>query len=204
MKDRPCLLIIGFNLVSSSSTLSLDPEITKQVIGRSGAHQLEDSASDLFCNKVGMISNDRTPAQDYLKCLLTPNHPLKAVCLRAVLSVFANSSRKCYMPEDYVYGIIGLLSLDIPRMQDPQLVWEAFLQELESLLIQLSEDESQGLTYFSISKKAKTFQLCNAKDMADVYSGVVTMEVNDWNIFMFNMMAVYQSTWFCGHSIKTR
>ncbi|KAI7875786.1 hypothetical protein K492DRAFT_28055 [Lichtheimia hyalospora FSU 10163] len=149
-----------------------------------------------------MLSNDRTPAQDYLKCLLTPNHPLKAVCLRAVLSVFANSSRRCYMPEDYVYGIIGLLSLDIPRMQDPQLVWEAFLQELESLLIQLSEDESQGLTYFSISKKAKTFQLCDAKDMADVYSGVAVMEVNDWNIFMFNMMAVYQSTWFCGHLIK--
>lgn len=189
-------------LVSSSTTSSLEPETIDQVIGTSGAHLLfnkETAGSDQYRYKVGIFSDDRTPAQYYLKCLLVPDHPLKAVCLRAALSVFANSSRKCYMPEDYVYGVLGLLSLDIPRMQDPQRVWETFIQKLEGLLIELSEDYYQGLSYFSITEKAKTFQLAEAKDMADVYSGLVVMELNNWNVSIFESMKMFQSRCFCCH-----
>ncbi|KAI7875155.1 hypothetical protein K492DRAFT_173718 [Lichtheimia hyalospora FSU 10163] len=34
-------------------------------------------------------------------------------------------------PVDYVYGVLGMLNIKIPRMTEPKAVWQIFLSELD-------------------------------------------------------------------------
>ncbi|KAJ8652919.1 hypothetical protein O0I10_011453 [Lichtheimia ornata] len=43
------------------------------------------------------------------------------------------SERRCYDPCDYVYGVLGMLRIKIPRMTDPNDVWRHFLSKLDDL-----------------------------------------------------------------------
>ncbi|KAI7887300.1 hypothetical protein K492DRAFT_189235 [Lichtheimia hyalospora FSU 10163] len=40
----------------------------------------------------------------------------------------------CTNPVDYVYGVLGMLNMKIPRMTDPEAVWQRFLSELDSCM----------------------------------------------------------------------
>ncbi|KAJ8654028.1 hypothetical protein O0I10_010364 [Lichtheimia ornata] len=52
---------------------------------------------------------------------------------RAVWSL-SGSKRRCYDPVDYVYGVLGMLRIKIPRMEDPNDVWRHFLSQLDDLV----------------------------------------------------------------------
>ncbi|KAI7874564.1 hypothetical protein K492DRAFT_222136 [Lichtheimia hyalospora FSU 10163] len=46
----------------------------------------------------------------------------------------SKSPRRCMDPVDYVYGVLGILQIKIPRMTDPQKVWQHFLYELDDYM----------------------------------------------------------------------
>lgn len=41
-----------------------------------------------------------------------------------------DSPRRCMNPVDYVYGVLGIFQLKIPRMNDPNAVWRLFYLNL--------------------------------------------------------------------------
>ena len=91
--------------------------------------------------------------------------------LRNVFEALESSSRVCAFPVDYVYGVIGMLELDVPRLDHPQDVWKAFLHELRKLLARLTEQD-EGCMWAKVVKD-ETFDLANAKNLGHVYSGLV-------------------------------
>lgn len=44
-----------------------------------------------------------------------------------------SSKRRCYDPADYVYGVLGMMQIKIPRMNDPNAVWWYLLSKLDDL-----------------------------------------------------------------------
>lgn len=44
-----------------------------------------------------------------------------------------SSKRRCYDPADYVYGVLGMMQIKIPRMADPNAVWRHLLSKLDDL-----------------------------------------------------------------------
>ncbi|KAJ8652914.1 hypothetical protein O0I10_011448 [Lichtheimia ornata] len=48
-----------------------------------------------------------------------------------LISSLSDSTRRCYDPCDYVYGVLGMLQIKIPRMEDPNEVWRCLLNELD-------------------------------------------------------------------------
>ncbi|KAI9321757.1 hypothetical protein BX666DRAFT_1905326 [Dichotomocladium elegans] len=50
--------------------------------------------------------------------------------LKLYLNSFATSQRKALYPVDYVYGVLGILDIDIPPMDDPKQVWHMFSEKL--------------------------------------------------------------------------
>lgn len=100
-----------------------------------------------------------------------------------LLFMFAQSSRRCMDPTDYVYGVLGLLQMDIPRMNDPHAVWTYFLSQVEDLVSSSSHDHHHrhrsGIHIPAItlvSERAKKFDLSKANNMADVYAGLLYVE----------------------------
>ncbi|KAI9316521.1 hypothetical protein BX666DRAFT_1951516 [Dichotomocladium elegans] len=47
-----------------------------------------------------------------------------------ILNLFATSQRKALYPVDYVYGVLGVLDIDIPRLEDPKEIWEIFSNKI--------------------------------------------------------------------------
>ncbi|KAJ8652602.1 hypothetical protein O0I10_011748 [Lichtheimia ornata] len=84
-----------------------------------------------------------------------------------LFDTFGKSSRQCMDPVDYVFGMFGMCPLDIPRMADPNAVWQLFLAKLEDLL---ANDDSPRTR---ISDRARHFDLAAAQNMADVYQGLL-------------------------------
>lgn len=84
---------------------------------------------------------------------------------------FGDSPRRCMDPADYVYGVLGVFQFKIPRMNDPNAVWQYFLSELEKYLetTGMKNDKFSGKRITGISDNAYRTDLWKAKDMADVY-----------------------------------
>ncbi|CDH54977.1 predicted protein [Lichtheimia corymbifera JMRC:FSU:9682] len=51
-----------------------------------------------------------------------------------IMGSLRRSKRRCYDPCDYIYGVLGMTRIKIPRMTDPNAVWRHFLSELDDLL----------------------------------------------------------------------
>ena len=51
-----------------------------------------------------------------------------------LLLSLGESTRRCMDPADYVYGVLGMLNIKIPRMTDPEAVWQSFLSELDNYM----------------------------------------------------------------------
>ncbi|KAI7874282.1 hypothetical protein K492DRAFT_42987 [Lichtheimia hyalospora FSU 10163] len=83
--------------------------------------------------------------------------------------------RSCYIAQDYVYGVLGILGWDIPRMDDMKNLWERFLSTLqhfsEYLLLQYlhGHEHFKKTLHVNISEGARLFALSDACYMADIY-----------------------------------
>ncbi|CDH48368.1 predicted protein [Lichtheimia corymbifera JMRC:FSU:9682] len=91
---------------------------------------------------------------------------IKWLNLSSLLRTWGNSPRRCMDPVDYVYGVLGILQFEIPRMDDPDAVWKLFLSEMDKHLG--SVHERFPLTR-RISDRAYQVDLRKAQDMRDVY-----------------------------------
>ena len=93
-------------------------------------------------------------------------------------------------PVDYVYGILGLFQLKIPRMTDPNAVWKRFLLELQGYLSDIKNEsfttrDLQGSIYVNsppkkilgIDERALQVNLLTARNMADVYKYLIKIGI---------------------------
>lgn len=93
-----------------------------------------------------------------------------------LLRTLGASTRRCMDPADYVYGVLGIFQLKIPRMTDSGAVWQHFLTEFDKYMERMKNKEV-GLegTIIGISDRARKVNLLEAKDMSDVYNGFLEM-----------------------------
>lgn len=88
------------------------------------------------------------------------------------------SHRRCMDPVDYVYGVLGILQIKMPRMTDPDQVWKRFLSELDNYMEM--EKMKEGIHHsgkrliFKICDDAYKVDLQKVKDMTFVYKGLLT------------------------------
>lgn len=90
---------------------------------------------------------------------------------------FSTCTRSCMDPVDYVYGVLGLLDLDITRMNDADLVWQTFLSKLNERLNRMIDQVTQGKVSFTINEEK--VDLTKATNMADVYKGLLKFQFDE-------------------------
>lgn len=90
--------------------------------------------------------------------------------------ILGKSSRRCMDPVDYVYGVLGVLQLDIPRMTNPDTVWQTFLSQLEKLIVRVKIPVNpKKPSNTTIDARAWNVDLRTAQSMADVYRYIAPM-----------------------------
>lgn len=112
-----------------------------------------------------------TQARDLTKRRLTQVNTLGFVDLIHSLGF---SKRQCMDPADYVYGVLGMLQIKIPRLKNHNVVWTRFLYELENFVNTLPEIPLASIV---ISESAHSLDICEAKTMSDVYNGMFTVRL---------------------------
>lgn len=98
-----------------------------------------------------------------------------------VIESFGTSPRRCMDPVDYVYGVLGVIPFDIPRMTDPKKVWQQFLSHLEKLIPPLKKRMASmrpQVKIQGINDRAYQVDLSTASNMADVYNNLIIVEVD--------------------------
>ena len=93
------------------------------------------------------------------------------------------STRRCMDPVDYVYGVLGMLQIKIPRMTDPKKVWQRFLFELDEYLDMaafkykdIHDHDSSIAKIIGIRKYAYSIDLTTVDCMGDVYGDILDIK----------------------------
>ncbi|KAI7878254.1 hypothetical protein K492DRAFT_180001 [Lichtheimia hyalospora FSU 10163] len=85
-----------------------------------------------------------------------------------LIASWGYSPRRCMNPVDYVYGVLGVFQFKIPRMTDPNAVWQRFLSEMDNYL-EMAGMSNNTLYGRKICDRAYQIDLRKARNMADVY-----------------------------------
>ncbi|KAJ8652565.1 hypothetical protein O0I10_011770 [Lichtheimia ornata] len=98
----------------------------------------------------------------------------KAEKFMLLILSFSQSTRHCMDPVDYVYGLLGIFQVKIPRLSDPNEVWNIFLSEIDKYMEDIKNVEfplvdSETARITGVTDRACQVDLRNAKNMADVY-----------------------------------
>ncbi|CDS10627.1 hypothetical protein LRAMOSA11113 [Lichtheimia ramosa] len=88
-----------------------------------------------------------------------------------LIKSLGRSTRCCMDPADYVYGVLGIFQMKIPRMADPNEVWKTFLAKLEEYLKNMY---GNAISRPRIIDRARHGDLRKARNMAHVYKGLLT------------------------------
>lgn len=78
-------------------------------------------------------------------------------------------------PVDYVYGVLGMFHFKIPRMNDPNMVWQLFLSELDNYMMDFKDKKFSWGRITGISDNAYQIDLLKAANMADVYNDLLVV-----------------------------
>lgn len=99
--------------------------------------------------------------------------------LYSLIMSWSESSRRSYFPEDYVYGVLGVFQINIPRMRDPNAVWQHFLYELDNYMetTDIKNETFLGKRIIGLSDRAYEFDLRKARDMVDVYQHLLEVKL---------------------------
>ncbi|CDH59381.1 predicted protein [Lichtheimia corymbifera JMRC:FSU:9682] len=94
------------------------------------------------------------------------------------------SRRSCMDPVDYVYGLLGIFQIRIPRMSDPSEVWRTFLFEMDNYMEDMKNEEVLSVDnekgkLVGIKDDAKQVDLRKARQIADVYKDFMYLEIYD-------------------------
>ena len=90
----------------------------------------EENVDD-YANLTEEWMREISQARAFNKHDVKENHARQFLFLLESLS---DSTRRCMDPVDYVYGVLGMLNIKIPRMTDPKAVWQRFLSELDNYM----------------------------------------------------------------------
>ncbi|KAJ8654564.1 hypothetical protein O0I10_009746 [Lichtheimia ornata] len=85
------------------------------------------------------------------------------------------STRRCMDPVDYVYGVLGMFHFKIPRMTDPNTVWQLFLAELDNYMMDFKDKKFSWGRITGISDNAYQIDVLKAKNMADLYNDLLVV-----------------------------
>ncbi|CDH52843.1 predicted protein [Lichtheimia corymbifera JMRC:FSU:9682] len=88
------------------------------------------------------------------------NESIKVQQLKSLdylLDLLAKSDRSCYYAEDYVYGLLGILGWDIPRLNDMDDLWNRFLSSLKGFAVKVLWPSIEE--YFQYSDRAPDYIL---------------------------------------------
>ena len=91
------------------------------------------------------------------------------------------STRRCMDPVDYVYGVLGMFNIKIPRMTEPKAVWHHFLSELDNhmdmagIKRELIHVAGRSGKIIGIQESAYEIDLQQVECMGDVYNEVLDM-----------------------------
>ncbi|KAI7881122.1 hypothetical protein K492DRAFT_207076 [Lichtheimia hyalospora FSU 10163] len=93
-----------------------------------------------------------------------------------LINALGHSTRCCMDPVDYVYGVLGMLQIKIPRMKDPDAVWQSFLCEFENYIYSYIKEKEYHRFYkiTGISDRAYQVNLLEVEHMGDVYKNFLT------------------------------
>ncbi|KAI7876099.1 hypothetical protein K492DRAFT_198732 [Lichtheimia hyalospora FSU 10163] len=96
--------------------------------------------------------------------------------LMFLMDTLGDSTRRCMNPVDYVYGVLGMLQIKIPRMEDPYAVWKSFLCEFENYIDGDIKGQECLPTFqiTGISNRAHQVNLLEVEHMGDVYKDFLT------------------------------
>lgn len=97
----------------------------------------------------------------------TRNPEARAAECMQILSTFRQSSRRCTDPRDYIYGVLGLLGLHIPRIDDPMGLWRLFLFEIQIMFTWTQHPPHSLLFHVN-----PTFNLDTASNLGDLYTAL--------------------------------
>ncbi|KAI7885005.1 hypothetical protein K492DRAFT_191297 [Lichtheimia hyalospora FSU 10163] len=108
------------------------------------------------------------------------NHAYQFVVLMLSLG---DSTRRCMDHVDYVYGVLGMLNIKIPRMTDPKAVWKRFLSELDNHM-DMADIKGEVISVagcgrgkiIGIGESAYKINLQEFECMGDVYRDILDME----------------------------
>ena len=84
-----------------------------------------------------------------------------------ILSTFRQSSRRCTDQRDYIYGVLGLLGLHIPRIDDPVALWRLFLFEIQ-VMFSWTQYPPHSLLY----NANPAFNIDTASCLGDIYTAL--------------------------------
>ncbi|KAI7887137.1 hypothetical protein K492DRAFT_221180 [Lichtheimia hyalospora FSU 10163] len=105
------------------------------------------------------------------------------VIIYAEEKTLGDSTRRCMDPVDYVYGVLGMLNIKIPRMTDPKAVWQRFLSELDNYMDMADiknklfyASESNSAKIIGIQESAYDIDLQEVGCMGDVYNDVLDVQ----------------------------
>ncbi|KAI7878423.1 hypothetical protein K492DRAFT_196834 [Lichtheimia hyalospora FSU 10163] len=119
-------------------------------------------------------------ARAFNKHDVNKNHAYQFIFL---LHSLGNSTRRCMDPVDYVYGVLGMLNIKIPRMAEPKAVWQRFLSELDNYMgmADIKNEVIQTSKYTSgmsngIRESAYKADLREVECMGDVYKNLLVTE----------------------------
>lgn len=106
--------------------------------------------------------------------------------LISLIDIFGRSARKGEDEIEYIYGVLGVLPLDMPRMDkfilEPNEGWRCFLSKLDTFLLECMRDQfittnmnQDAVRLVTINDEARHIDLKNARNMADVYRNLLSV-----------------------------
>lgn len=120
-------------------------------------------------------------AQSVRSSLRSDNALFRFLAIADLLDDLGLSHRTCHFPVDYVYGILGILGWDIPRLADPNLAWKHFISKLEQFTEmpkeQLDKHYRDNIR-INVSDKAQSFSLSSSTNLGDAYCHLLKLSSN--------------------------
>ncbi|KAI7875692.1 hypothetical protein K492DRAFT_182421 [Lichtheimia hyalospora FSU 10163] len=158
-----------------------------RLMAETGTHRHAITLNCLLDNYRDMVSvlneyvklrdNEAHSARMFTKTRIRKNSAFE---LKVLMRTLGNSTRRCMNPVDYVYGVLGMLQIKIPRMKDPNAVWQYFLREFENYIDGDIKRQFYILREIAvISYRAYQVNLQEVEHMGDVYKDFLTFTMDD-------------------------
>lgn len=102
---------------------------------------------------------------------------MEAIDFYKLVKSLGYSMRECMDPADFVYGVLGMLQIKMPRLSNPKEVWARFLHELEIYMETNNLFKHGERRKVYINSSIYDFDICEAECMSEVYNRLLELDV---------------------------